>query len=73
MNQVSTDGIFAVGISRQIEEYDKKNSLLKIEILQNTSYSVLSAKADELGYVTPKDFIYLGSPLRIAAKNNEQP
>lgn len=73
MNKIATDSIYAAGIKKQIEELDKKNSILKIEILGFTSYQSLTVTADKLGFVEPKDFIYLSMPLRIAANKNEQP
>lgn len=73
INKVSTDSIYAVNIKSQIEDLNNKNTSLKIEILKYSAYNTLSSKAKELGFVEPKEYIYLTSPIKIAVNNNEQP
>ena len=68
-NSVSTDSIYASSLQDEIKDMEAKNSSLKGEILSYASYEMISSRSSELGFVEPKDFISLYSPVPLAIKN----
>ena len=65
-NKVSSDSIYATKVRTELAQYKGKNMSLRIEILDLTSFNALYARAQELGYVEPKEFISLYTPLQVA-------
>lgn len=68
LNKITTDSIYASKTQEKIKEYEDKNTALQTEILEYTSYEMISSRAAELGFVEPKEFISLQSPLQVAIK-----
>jgi cell division protein FtsL len=68
VNSISTTGIKLVDLQNQISMYKKENELLKVQYLQAASYTSISTKAKQLGYVNVKSQIDLAAPLPMAMR-----
>lgn len=69
-NKVAVDSVKATNIKNELRILDEKNSALKTQILSLSSYEAISSRASELGFISPKKFITLESPIRIAFNND---
>lgn len=58
-NNLATDGQKLGEIQKQIENLNAQNMTLKVQIAQVSSFQTLSKKAQDLGFVDPKDPIIL--------------
>ncbi|RJQ26253.1 hypothetical protein C4577_03900 [Candidatus Parcubacteria bacterium] len=65
-NKVTSNSIYASKIEQQIKDLDNKNQILKSDILNYTSFEMISSRAAELGFVENKEYITLSSPLDLA-------
>lgn len=66
VNSISTTGIKLVDIQNQIASYKKENELLKEKYLMAASYTTISAKAEELGFIQAKSQVNLSAPIPLA-------
>jgi len=67
-NKVSTDSVYASNVKEKINEYEEQNAVLETESLKYASFHMLSSRAAELGFIEPKEFVSLYSPLEVAIK-----
>ena len=68
VNSISTTGFRLVDLQKQISTYKKENELLKEQYLVAASYTNLTTKAKQLGYVAVKSQIDLAAPLPMAMR-----
>jgi cell division protein FtsL len=70
VNSISTTGIKLVDIQNKIEGYKKANELLKEQYLQTASYTTISEKAKQLGFVPVSSTAHvdLSAPLPLASR-----
>jgi cell division protein FtsL len=68
VNSISTTGIKLVDLQNEINAYKNQNELLKVQYLQAASYTSISSKAKQLGYVTVKSQVDLAAPLPMAMR-----
>lgn len=68
VNSISTTGFRLVDLQNQISTYKKENELLKEQYLVAASYTNLTTKAKQLGYVAVKSQIDLAVPLPMAMR-----
>lgn len=65
-NNIASDSIYASELAEKIDNLDEKNLSLRSEVLHFSSFEIISQQAIELGFVTPKNFISLHTPLHVA-------
>lgn len=68
INKISTDSIYAGVMRDKIKKYDEENMVIQSEILEYTTITKISSKAEELGFIEAKEFISLYAPLEIAVR-----
>lgn len=66
VNSISTTGEELVTIQTELEEYKRKNEILKEKYLQESSLIHLEEKAEKFGFVEAKSQINLSAPLPLA-------
>lgn len=66
-NKVAVDSLQATQLQKKIDQFEDKNVHLRSELLEYTSYEVISSRAATLGFVEPKDFITLYPSRQIVA------
>lgn len=56
-NELSDDILQAAVIRKEIVQISQENALLRAEIIENSSYRVISEKAAEFGFGKPTEYI----------------
>lgn len=67
-NSLSTAGVALAKLQKEINNYEKENSLFVERLLIATSLTTIASKTSELGFVESKSQIVLTAPLPIAVK-----
>ena len=67
-NQISTTGTELSKLQKQVTDYERENAILQEEILNTSSYTNISEKADELGYAPNTTVINLNVAPPLAMK-----
>ncbi len=67
-NMISTKGIEVSKMEQAIQDYKRKNTLMKEKILEQASYTEIASKAATLGFVEEKNSVYLSTPLPLARR-----
>lgn len=67
-NQISTAGAELAKLEKEVSDYKRKNIVLKEQLLEASSLTNLSKKAEKLGFVESKQQVYLNTPLPLALR-----
>lgn len=67
-NNLVSDSPTLTKIDEKIDEVDRKNTLLRAQLLELISFETISSRAAELGFVEPKETISLSNAQDIARK-----
>lgn len=67
-NKISTHGIYLSKLEQELDSLKKENTLLKEEILEKSSLTNISEKAETLGFVASRTEMHLSTPLPLARR-----
>lgn len=67
-NQISTTGAELADLQREVDIYERENTVLEEELLQASSFTNIAEKAKKLGFVESKTQVSLTAPLPLALK-----
>ena len=67
-NQISTAGSELAAMQQKVDAYKKENMVLQEKILEASSFTNISKKAEKLGYIPSKKEISLTTPLPLALR-----
>lgn len=67
-NKISTAGAELAQLEKEVSDYKRKNIVLKEQLLEASSLTNLSKKAEKLGFVEAKSQVYLNAPLPLARR-----
>ncbi|MBI2033137.1 MAG: hypothetical protein HYT10_01585 [Candidatus Levybacteria bacterium] len=67
-NSLSTTGIQLSKLEKEIAVYKRDNTLLREEVLSDSSLYNIASKASEMGFVEAKSRVYIGAPLPLAVR-----
>jgi cell division protein FtsL len=67
-NQISTAGTELAKLEQQVAEYKRQNIVLKEQVLEASSLTNISKKAETLGFAPTKSQVYLNTPLPLALR-----
>lgn len=67
-NKISTSGIAVSDMQEKLSSFEKENLALQEQLLDVSSYTQIASKAAELGFVSGKTNLVIGTSVPIALK-----
>lgn len=67
-NQISTTGAELAALQREVDTYERENTILEEELLEAASFTNISKQAEKLGYAEVKTSVSLTAPLPLAKR-----
>lgn len=68
VNQISTTGAELADLQEEIDNYERENTILEEELLAAASFTNISEKAEQLGFVEVKNQVALTNTLPLARR-----
>jgi hypothetical protein len=67
-NMISTAGVELDNLQTNLADFQKKNTILRQQVLIDSSLSHIASVAAEMGFIDPKSNVYLSAPLPLAKR-----
>ena len=67
-NQLSTTGVELSQVQQKVDDFKRENTILEQQVLEASSFTNISDKAEKLGFVEAKTQVSLTAPLPLALK-----